>query len=67
MKRPFHKTWTPEEEAKLRELWKGGMRGEALGHALGRSPNAADARAALLGLKRTHRQKQEVVSLQTQP
>jgi hypothetical protein len=53
MKRPFHKTWTLDEEAKLRELWKGGVRGEALGIALGRSARAADVRAALLGLKRT--------------
>ena len=44
--------WTPEEEAKLRELWKENVRGKALAEAMGRTKSAVATRANLLGLNR---------------
>jgi len=44
--------WTPEEEAKLRELWKENVRGKALAEAMGRTKSAVATRATLLGLSR---------------
>jgi hypothetical protein len=51
MERPPRKTWTSEEDAKLRDLWEQGHRAQKLADAFGRNERAVAERVALLGIR----------------
>ena len=51
MKRQPYRPWTLEEEAKLRQCWKEGLRGPALAEVMGRSESALKNRSHILSLR----------------
>jgi hypothetical protein len=44
--------WTPEEDAKLKELYAANLMPAQIARAIGRTANAIDSRRRKLGLKR---------------